>query len=276
MERRCVHCLGSRIRGVLGKPHYPVYRLSCAIERQVAIPYVRNCPFCLALYSSSGLLRIMTETSPTLGADAWDLDRLPDETVGILETRRRPPLHRSETRSSRSRFPKPGLRRIVDFPEPVSRLPWSVDFSALDSDGRTVGAWIRSPGGCGSPPDRADAVSMWPSWTGCWPWNGSRIVSWRSPSWVSRSRMPGRSVGRCTVRSLGVGGSRPPGIRGGLSKLRRSVGSWRVGSDRPNSRWRWKVGPSSASPDSRPPVAWMSWSGPGWSLCLYDRDDPTR
>ena len=68
-----------------------------------------------------------------------------------------------------------------------------------------------------------------------------------------------------TGRSLGAGGSRPPGSRGSLSKLRRSVGSWRVGTDRPSSSWRWTIGPSSASPGSRPPGAWMSWNGPGWS-----------
>ena len=34
---------------------------------------------------------------------------------------------------------------------------------------------------------------------------------------------------------------------------------------RPILSWRWTVGPSSASPGSRPPGAWISWSGPGWS-----------
>ena len=71
--------------------------------------------------------------------------------------------------------------------------------------------------------------------------------------------------GRCTGRSLGVGGSRPLGSRGKPSKLRRSVGSWRVGIDRRSSSWRWTIGPSSASPGSRPPGAWMHWNGPGWS-----------
>ena len=68
--------------------------------------------------------------------------------------------------------------------------------------------------GCGSPTIRPDAASIRPSWPGCWPWNGSRVASWRSPSWISRSRRPGRSVGRCTGRSLGAGGSRPPGSPG--------------------------------------------------------------
>ena len=45
----------------------------------------------------------------------------------------------------------------------------------------------------------------------------------------------------------------------------RSVGSWRVGADRPSSSWRWTIGPSSASPGSRPPGAWMNWNGPSWS-----------
>ena len=37
------------------------------------------------------------EATLSIGADVWDLDqlRLPAETVGILETRRRPPRHRT-------------------------------------------------------------------------------------------------------------------------------------------------------------------------------------
>jgi hypothetical protein len=97
---------------------------------------------------------------------------------------------------------------------------------------------------------------------------GSRVASWRSLSWISRSRSPGRTVGRCTGRSLGYGGSRPPGSPGSPSKLRRSVGSWRVGIDPRISSWRWTIGPSWASPGSRPPGSWMSWSGPGWSLSI--------
>ena len=170
-----------------------------------------------------------------------------------------------ETRSSRGRFPMPGLRRPVGSPGPVSKLRWRFGSSVADSDARTVGAWTLSPGDCGSPPDLPDAASMRPSWPGCWPCNGSRVASWRSPSWISRSRRPGRSVGRCTGRSLGAGGSRPLGSRGNPSRSGPSVGSWRVGADRPSSSWRWTIGPSSASPGSRPPGAWIHWSGPGWS-----------
>src|SRR5208283_3355651 len=64
-----------------------------------------------------------------------------------------------ETRSSRGRFLIPGLRRPVGSPGPVSGSRWPSGFSVADSDGRTVGAWIRSPTGCGSPVDRRDAVS---------------------------------------------------------------------------------------------------------------------
>jgi hypothetical protein len=181
-----------------------------------------------------------------------------------------------ETRSSKGRFPMPGLRRPLGSREPVSRLLWPVGFSVVASDRPTVGAWMTSPRGCGSPSDRPDAVSMRPNWPGCWPWNGSRVASWRSLSWISLSRRPGRSVGHCMGRFLGAGGSRPPDSRGGLSKLRRSVGSWRVGGDRPISSWRWRVGLSSDSPGSPPPGALMSWNGPGWSLWVDDRADPTR
>jgi hypothetical protein len=52
-----------------------------------------------------------------------------------------------------------------------------------------------------------------------------QVASRRSLSWISRSRRPARSVGRCTDRSLGAGGSRPPGSRGKPSKLYRSLGS---------------------------------------------------
>jgi hypothetical protein len=159
----------------------------------------------------------------------------------------------------------PGLRRPVVCPGPVSALLWLLGFSVVGSDHQTVGALTRLPRVCGSPPDRPDAVSIRPSWPGCWRWNVSRVASWRSLSWISRSRRPVRSVGRCMGRFLGAGGSRPPGSRESHSKLRRSVGSWRDGGDRPISSWHWRIGPSSASPGSRPPEAWMSCNGPGWS-----------
>ena len=81
----------------------------------------------------------------------------------------------------------------------------------------------------------------------------------------SGTRRAGQRIGRCTGRSLGLDGSRPPGSPGSPSKSRRSVGSWPVGSDRPNSSWRGTIGPSSASPGSRPPGAWIPWGEPGWS-----------
>ena len=177
-------------------------------------------------------------------------------------------VRESETSSSRVRFLMPGLHRPVVSPGPVSALLWPLGFAVVDSNGRTVGAWMRSPGGCGSPLNRPDAASMRPSWPGCWPWNGSRVASCGSPSWISRSRRPGRSVGRCMVLSLGVGGSWSPDSLESHSWLLRSVGYWRVGGDRPISSWHWGVGPSSASPGSRPPGAWMSWSGQGWSLSI--------
>ncbi len=70
-------------------------------------------------------------------------------------------------------------------------------------------------------------------------------------------RRPGRSVGCCSDRSFGAGGSRPLAFRGDPSKCGRSVGSWRVGPDRPNSSWRCTTGRSSASPGSRPAMAWI-------------------
>ena len=114
----------------------------------------------------------------------------------------------------------PGLRRLVGSPAAGLRVAmayrflWSVPIPTRES----LGPDRRSPRDCGSPPIRPDAASMRPSWPGCWPWNGSRVASWRSRSWISRSRRPGRSVGRCTGRSLGAGGSRPPGSRGSPSK----------------------------------------------------------
>ncbi len=112
---------------------------------------------------------------------------------------------------------------------------------------------------------RSDRASIRRSWPGCWRWNGSRVASWRSSSWISRTRRPGRNVGRCTGRSLGAGGSRPLDSPGDRSKSERFVGSWRAGADRPSSSWRWTVWPSSASPVSRPPGAWTCWNGPSWS-----------
>jgi hypothetical protein len=97
------------------------------------------------------------------------------------------------------------------------RLRWPLGFSVIGSDSRTVGAWTRLPRDCGSPVDRSDAVSMRPSWPGWWPWNGSRVASWRSLCWIAKSRRPGRSVGRCMDLSLGVGRSRPPRSRGSRS-----------------------------------------------------------
>jgi DNA polymerase I len=91
------------------------------------------------------------------------------------------------------------------------------------------------------------------------------LDGFRLRSDTSIVRWPDRGVGRCRVRFLGVGGSRPPGSPGGLSKLRPSIGSWRVGTGRLILSWRLMIGPSSASPDSRPPGAWVSWSGPSWS-----------
>jgi hypothetical protein len=108
------------------------------------------------------------------------------------------------------------------------------------------GAGRTSPGGCGSPRSPPDAASVRRSWPGCSPSPGNRVVSCRSPSRIPRGRTPGRRIGRCMGRSLGLGGSRPPGSSGSPSKSRRSVGSWRVGSDRPVSSWRWAIGPSSA------------------------------
>jgi hypothetical protein len=163
----------------------------------------------------------------------------------------------------------PGLRRPVISRGSVSALRWHVGFSVVGSDGRTVGALMRSPKGCGSPPDRPDAVSVWPSLPSCWPWNGSRVASYRSLSWISRR--PDRSVGRCMVRDFGAGGSRPPDSPVSHSNWHGSVGSWRVGRDRPISSCRWRVGTSSASRGSRPPGVWMSWSGTGWSMSIGRR-----
>ena len=39
-----------------------------------------------------------------------------------------------------------------------------------------------------------DGASIRPSWPGCWPWNGSRVASSWSPSWISRTRRPVRSA----------------------------------------------------------------------------------
>ena len=75
-------------------------------------------------------------------------------------------------------------------------------------------------------------------------------------SWLSRTRRPGRSAGRCTGRSLGAGGSRPRDSPGSLSKSGPSVGSWRVGTDRPSSSWRGRSG------RVRPlPVLGLPWPG---------------
>ena len=153
----------------------------------------------------------------------------------------------------------------------VSGSRWRADSSVVDSDSRTVGCLIRSPRDCRSPTIRPEVASIRPSWPGCWLWNGSRVASWRFPSWISRTRRPGRSVGRCTGRSLEAGGSRPLGSPGSPSKSGPSVGSWRAGADRPSSSWRWTIGPNSASPGSRPPGAWVHLSGPGWSSQSDDR-----
>ncbi len=210
----------------------------------------------------------MTEPTLPLGADVWDLDRLrlPADRVGNLETRRRPPRHRPGRPVHQGAGPSCLDRIGLSAPRGGSPGCYGLSVSLLPIPiGKPLGPGRHRQRVADHQPSRPDAASIRPSWPGCWPWNGSRVASWRSPSWISRSRRPGRSVGRCTGRSLGAGGSRPPGSRGGLSKLRRSVGSWRVGADRPISSWRWTVGPSSASPGSRPPGAWMSWSGPGWS-----------
>ena len=62
-----------------------------------------------------------------------------------------------ETRSSRGRSPMPGLRRPVGSPGPVSRSRWPIGSSRcrFRFDAGTVGAWTRSPEGCGSPTDSA-------------------------------------------------------------------------------------------------------------------------
>ena len=187
---------------------------------------------------------------PTLphGADVWDLDqlRLPAERVGSFETRRRPPRHRPGAHSSR--VGPHAWMSACRLPGRVSGSLWPLDFSVADFDRRTVGAWTRSPRVCRSPPDRPDAVSIRPSWPGYWPGNGSQVVSWPSPSWNSQRRRPVQRAGRCMVPSLGAGGSRPPGSQGKRFKLRRSVGSWRVGTDRRSlelamDNWAERFGP---------------------------------
>ena len=76
------------------------------------------------------------------------------------------------------------------------------------------------------------------------------------------SRRPGRALAVVRADTLAMVA---PGSPGSSSTSGRSVGCWRVGSDRPISSWRWRVGRISASPGSRLPGAWMSWNGPGWS-----------
>ena len=177
----------------------------------------------------------MTEPTLPLGADVWDLDRLrlPAERVGNLETRRRPPRHWPGDPFIKGPIPYAWIASACRLPG--AGLPVAIAYRFLCCRYRWRNRWGLDAiaKACGSLPTRPDAASFRPSWPGCWPSIGSRVASWRSPSWISRSRKSGRSVGRCMVRSLGVGGSRPPDSRGGLFKLHPSVGSWRVGAGRP-------------------------------------------
>ena len=165
-----------------------------------------------------------------------------------------------ETRSSRGRFPLLGSASACRLPGSGLHVAMACRF--LCSRFRRPNRWGLDAIASRVADLRAirpDAASTRPSWPGCWPWNGSRVASWPFPSWISRGRSPGRSVGRCTGRYPGHGGSRPPGSPGSLSTSGPSVGCLPVGSDRPVSSWRWRVGRISASPDSRPPGAWMNW-----------------
>ncbi len=159
-----------------------------SLRRQVRIRAHENIPTDPLMVDGSARLRIATSWS------GW---------------RRRWSRRSSWLGFGSCRTSRTGLRQLVGSPGPFSRLRWRLGFPVVASGWRTVEAWTPSQGGCGSPSNLPDAAFMRPTWPGCWPWNGSPVVSWRSLSWISRSRRPGRSVGRCMVRSLGAGFSAP-------------------------------------------------------------------
>jgi hypothetical protein len=156
----------------------------------------------------------MGKPTRPLGSDVWDFDqlRLSPETVGTLETRRQPPRHRPGDPFIKGPIPHPWIASACRLPGAGLPDAMASRFLCCRFQSPNRWGWKRSLRDCGSLTTRPDAASMRPSWPGCWPWNGGRVASWLSPSWIYRSRRPGRSVGRCMVRSLGVGGFRTPGL----------------------------------------------------------------
>jgi hypothetical protein len=186
--------------------------------------------------------------------------------IGNLSVRKRPPRHRPGDPFIKGPIPFTWIASACRLPGSGLHVAMACRFLCCRFRPPNRWAWTPPPEVCGSPSDRLDADSMRPSWRGCWPWSGSRVASWPFPSWISRSRTPGQTAGRCMGRSLGVGGSPLLGSPGSLSTLEPSVGCLPVGRDRPISSWRWAVGRISASRVLQSPGALMNWSGPGWSL----------
>ena len=226
-------------------------------------------PLCYTLSLSVFSLKEEIWSSPP-ELDPWDLDRLrlPAELVGDVASRRRPPRHRSGDPfikgpipyawiASACRLPGAGLHVAMAFRfyrgrfrfKPRERR-WGLSDVAkglrISDDSARRGLHAAELAGL-------LAVEREP---------GCKLA-------VSVLDLP-EPESRPERRPLygpipGAGGSRPPGSLGSPSKLGPSVGCLPVGSDRPISSWRWRVGRISASPGSRPPGAWMSWNGPSWS-----------
>ena len=160
------------------------------------------------------------------------------EMIGNLEVRDGLPAIGRETRSSRGRFPMPGLHPPVGSPRPVSRLLCAVH--VVGSDARTVGAG-RSPTGCGSPTIRPDAASI---------------------------RRAGRVAGRGTGAGLQVGGLRLGSPGAGAGPERRPLYG--------PIPWSWWL-PASRLPGKTLQVASVCWLLAGWNrsaefeLALHDR-----
>jgi hypothetical protein len=213
----------------------------------------------------------MATPNLALGTDVWNLDqlRLPAENVGTLETWRRPPRHRPGDPfikgpvshawiASACRLPGVGLRVAMACRFLCCRFRrenrWGVDAIAK---GLRISARSARRGFRVAELAKLLAVEREP---GC-----------KLSVFVLDLPEAGPYVGRCMVRYLGAGGSRPADSPVSHSNWHGSVGSWRVGRDRPISSCRWRVGTSSASRGSRPPGVWMSWSGTGWSMSIGRR-----
>jgi hypothetical protein len=212
-------------------------------------------------------LKEMMEPTLPLGADVWDLDRLglPADRVGNLETRRRPPRHWPGDPfikgpipyawiASACRLPGSGIRVAMACRFLCCRFRsenrWGLDAIAkglrITSRSARRGLYsaelsgllaVEREPGCKlvvSVPEcrKLEAGSGRRPLYGPIPW------SW----WLPASRLPGRSLQVASVCWLLA-----------------------VGAGRRILSWRWTVGPSSASHGSRPPGAWMSWSGTDWS-----------